>query len=252
MELLNIDDIAHKLRISFFTTQKHVQQGRIPGRKLGGTWITTDRELKNYIDGKEVHEIKLVQLFDVKSAAKYLQVDVPALRRMIRDNKLKCATIDHRGSGVGTQVFTLRQVKTALKYTPDFIDTPSGRPIKDHIDDYIYTTSRSNGQSYHAIRGTYNKHYENYAYIYLHQARTRARQAHMADPVYRKGDLVNIYLEHWPEGDRLHEAFIVDNVTPICRTAKVQIFHPSRKLDGEEMMVPVPEGIVSRVAPSDL
>ncbi len=252
MKLLNIENIASRLGISFFTTQKHVQQGRIPGRKLGGTWITTDRELKNYMDGKDASKIDLVRLFDVKSAADYLQIDVPTLRRMLKADKLRGSTIDNRGSGVGTQVFTLRQVKAALRYTVDFIDAPPGRPVKDGVDDYIYTTSRSNGQSYHAIRGTYNKDYENYAYIHLHQARTRAREAHLVDPVHRKGDLVKIYLEHWPEGERIYEAFIVESVTPICRSAKVKIYRPGRTLDEAEFMLPVPEGILARVAPASI
>lgn len=245
--LLKTRDIADDLGLSFFTVQKYIQAGELPGRKLGGTWITTERELKDYMSGKDAHEIKLVQLFDVRSAAEFLKVDVPTTRRMIKANKLRGNTIDNRGSGIGTQVFTLRQVKAAKKHVPDFVDAKPGRPVQDNIDDYIYISSDSNGRTYHAIRDTYDKNHCNYSYRHLHQARARARQAHSAAPIYREGEKVEIYIGTWEEGHRCHIAFIEHDVTPICRTAQVRIFRPGRDLDKESVVVPVPDGILGRV-----
>ncbi len=248
MELLKTQDIAFELGLSFFTVQKYIQAGELPGRKLGGTWITTDRELKDYMDGKDAYEIKLVQLFDVKSAAEFLDIDVPTTRRMIRAGKLKGKSIDNRGSGVGTQVFTLKQVKAAKKHASAFVGAKSGRPVSDNIDEYIYEVKAAGtGHILYTIRDTYNRDHQNYAYRHLHQARGRARQAHLAQPVYKEGEKIEIYLEKYPEGERCHEAFIEHDVTPICRSVLVKIVHPGNELDHEEFLIPVPNGILGRI-----
>ena len=248
MELLKTQDIADELRLSFFTVQKYIQAGELPGRKLGGTWITTDRELRDYTNGRDAYEIKLVELFDVKSAAKFLGIDVPTTRRMIKANKLNGKSIDNRGSGVGTQVFTLKQVKSAKKHAPAFVDAKSGRPVGDNIDEYIYEEKApGTGHLLYTIRDTYDRHHANYAYRHLHQARSRARQAHLPKPVYTEGEKVEIYLEKYPESERCHEGFIQHDVTPICRSVLVKIQHPGNELDYEEFLIPIPDGILGKV-----
>ena len=250
MELLKTQDIADELTLSFFTVQKYIQAGELPGRKLGGTWVTTDRELRDYVNGKDAYEIKLVQLFDVKGAAKFLDIDVPTTRRMIRANKLNGRSIDNRGSGVGTRVFTLKQVKSAKKHAPAFVDAKSGRPVSDNIDEYIYKVKApATGHLLHTIRDTYDRHHDNYAYRYLHQARSRARQAHLSKPVYVEGEKVEIYLAKYPEGERCHEGFIQHDVTPICRSVLVLVRfqYPSNDVDYEEFLIPIPDGILGKV-----
>jgi len=247
MKLLKTQDLANEMGLSFFTVQKYIQANELPGRKLGGTWVTTDRELRDYMSGKEARDIKLVQLFDVRGAAEFLKTDVPTTRRMIKANRLNGTSIDNRGSGVGTQVFTLRQVKAAKKHVPGFLDAQPGRPIQDNIDDYIYVSSKANGNAYHAIRDTYDRNHINYSYRHLHQARARARQAHNAEPVYREGEKVEIYIASWEEGNKCHIAFIEHDITPICRSAQVRIFSPGREWDKFDIVVPVPDGILGRV-----
>jgi hypothetical protein len=247
MEFLNTQDIAEKLGLSFFTVQKYIQAGELPGRKLGGTWVTTDRELRDYMSGKEAYQIDLVQLFDVRGAAEHLHTDVRTVRRLVRAEKLKGTSIDNRGSGTGTIVFSLRQVNAAQKHVTQFERARPGRPLKDNVDEYLYI-SESGGVTWHNIRDTYDRTHSNYAYKHLHQARARAREAHMSPPVYKKGDKVEIYLSKHPEGKRCHPAFLQHNVTPICRTAVVKIAHPGNDMDGAETIVTVPEDIVVNFA----
>ena len=244
MNFLKTIDIAKALGLSFFTVQKYIQAGELPGRKLGGTWITTDRELRDYMSSKEAYQIKLVQLFDVKGAADYLDTDIRTVRRMIKAEKLNGTSIDSRGSGTGTVIFTLRQVKAAQKHVSQFERDRPGRPMKDDIDRYIYISQAIEGVTWHGIKATYDKVHCNYSYKHLHQARARARQAHMVPPVYEKGDKVEIYLAKYPEGKRCHPAFLQHNVTPICRTAVVKISHPGNDMDGEELIIDIPDAIV--------
>lgn len=246
MKFLNTNDIAKELELSFFTVQKYIQAGELPGRKLGGTWITTDRELRDYMSPKEARNINLVQLFDVKGAAEYLFTDRRTVRRMIKAKKLNGTSIDSRGSGTGTVIFTLRQVKAAQKHVSQFKRDRPGRPIKDNIDDYIEITEYPGGVTWHSIRDTHDKNHNNFSYKHLHQARSRARLAHMAPPVYQAGDKVEIYLPTYPEGQRCHPAFIQHNVTPICRTAVVKISHPGNEVDGVELFINVPNDIVMK------
>lgn len=244
MKFLNTNDIAKELELSFFTVQKYIQAGELPGRKLGGTWITTDRELRDYMSSKEAYQIELVQLFDVKGAANHLGIDIRAVRRLIKADKLKGASIDSRGSGTGTVIFTLRQVNAAKKHASQFQNARPGRPTKDNIDDYIYIAQAIGGVTWHGIKGTFDKNHNNFSYKHLHQARSRARLAHMAPPVYLKGDKVEIYLPKYPEGKRCHPAFITHDVTPICRSVVVKVSHPGNEMDGEELLISVPNDIV--------
>lgn len=243
MEYLTVYDIANWLDLSHHTIQKYVQQKKLPGRKLGRTWITTDRELKEYIEGKPVEEIQLTELYDVRSAAEYFGVDVNVVRRMIKAGRLEGTHIDDRGRFRGTLAFTLSQVLAANPYVPQFLDSRPGRRVRDDIDDHIEAVARGN-TVYHAILGTHDKNHSEYAYKNLSQARERAREAFKAPLRYKKHDIVRIRLDKHAEGNQFHKAAFTHDVTPICKTAVVKILEPETDYDGEEVLIDVDKNVM--------
>jgi hypothetical protein len=245
MKLYTIYDLANQLDRSIFTVKKYVTRHELPGRILGGTWITTDRELKQYLEGKPVENIVLTDLFDVKGAAKYLNVDISVIRRLQKAGRLKGQHIDQRGRSPkgGTVVFTYRQLNAAEGFAPSFAERKPGRPTKGNVDQYIEAHQTADDVTFYSIRGTYDANHNNYTYKNLYQARKRARQAYGSEMVYKRGDTVQIYVTTWDEGDRIHRAWITHDVTVICRSVVVKISE-SNGHDGVELIVKVPEEIM--------
>jgi hypothetical protein len=245
MNLYTINDLANQLDRSIFTVKKYITGHKLPGRILGGTWVTTDRELKQYLDGKPVEEIVLTDLFDVKSAAKYLDVDISVIRRLQKAGRLKGQHIDQRGRGPkgGTVVFTIRQLHAAQEFAPSFAERKPGRPTKGDVDQYIEANQTTDEVTFYSILGTYDANHNNYTYKNLYQARQRARQAYGSDPIYKKGDIVRVCVTTWEEGDRIHKAWITHDVTVICRSVVVKISETNGH-DGVEIIVKVPEEII--------
>lgn len=247
MEMYTIYDLANHLDKSIFTVKKYVSEGKLPGRKLGGTWITTDRELRQYINGKPLDEIFLSELFDVKGAAHYLDVDISVIRRLQKAKRLKGQQIDQRGhnpSG-GTVAFTARQLNAAEPFAASFVERKSGRPITGNVDQYIKANQTTDDMTFFSILGTHNINYDNYSYKNLPQARKRARKAYNAPLVYEKDDAVQIYVSTWDEGDRVHNACIMHDVTPICRTVRVKITETGRH-DGVEIILQIDKEIMGK------
>lgn len=52
-EILTIAQVAEFLQISEITTYKLVQEGRIPGFKIGRQWRVKKKELRDYIQALE-------------------------------------------------------------------------------------------------------------------------------------------------------------------------------------------------------
>ena len=245
MKLYTIDDLANQLDRSIYTVKKYVTHHELPGRILGGTWITTDRELKQYMKGKQTGDIVLTMLFDVKSAAEYLDVDIAVVRRLQKENRLVGQHIDQRGRSPkgGTVVFTIKQLDKAAEFAPSFAERKPGRPTKGDVDQYIKADQTTEDTTFYSILGTYNVNHNNYSYKNLYQARKRARKAYGSDPVYKRGDAVRVCVPTWDEGDRIHNAWIMHNVTVICRSVVVKI-RDRNGHDGTEIIIRVPEEIV--------
>ncbi len=247
MELYTIYDLANHLDKSIFTVKKYVTRQELPGRILGGTWVTTDRELKQYLEGKPLDKIKPARLFDVKSAAEYLEVEINVIRRLQKAGRLEGQHIDQRGRspGGGTVVFTLRQLNATKSFVPSFAEKKPGRPTKGDVDQYIKANQTTDDLTFFSIIGTHNADYDNYSYKNLPQARKRARKAYNAPLVYKKDDAVRVYVSNWEEGDRVHNACIMHDVTPICQTARVKITETGDH-DGQEIILWVDKEIMGK------
>lgn len=202
---LNTQQIAEKLDKSPYTVHRWVAQDKLPGRKIGGTWIMTEKELRDFQNGKKV---RVAPLFDVRSAAEYLDVSVEIVRRLIRNNDLKGTRIDNRGRFGGTLVFT----KAALdRLEPALLEhADAGRRVKGSPDKHIAIIDGK-----YVVKGTKNRFGKPFAYTHLFDARGRARRAYGGPPRYRAGDLVDI------GEDELQLAEIIENVTRLCTTALV-------------------------------
>lgn len=205
---LNSQQIADKLGKSIHTIHMWGAQGRLPGRKIGGTWLMTSKEFNAFKSGKEV---KCESLYDVRGAADYLGVTVHIVRRLIRKGDLKGKRIDQRGRFGGTLVFSQKELD---KLDPDLLENgKAGRKVKGSPDKHI-SVRALDGK--YVVRGTKNKFGKPFAYTYLFDARGRARKAFSKPPRYWAGDIVDIGTK-----DEIVRAYIVENVTPIDTMALV-------------------------------
>lgn len=203
---LNSQQIADKLGKSIHTIHMWGSQGKLPGRKIGGTWLMTTKEFNAFKSGKEVQHISL---YDVRGAADYLGVTVYIVRRLIRKGDLKGKRIDRRGRFGGTLAFGEKELD---KLDPALLENgKAGRKVKGSPDKHI---SYQDGK--YMVLGTKNKFGKPFSYTYLFDARGRARKAFGKPPRYWGGDIVDIGTE-----DEIVRAYIVENVTKIDTTALV-------------------------------
>jgi excisionase family DNA binding protein len=218
MDYYKKEELAKRLDKSVFTVEKYIANGVLPGRKIGGTWITTKRELEQYLDGKLVDKIRLAKVYTVPDAAKYLNVGVYTIRKMLRNGQLKGQRIDKRGRG-GTTIMTTRALNNAKKYVPKYLDynPKGGRPTKDNIDKHI-----ENINGLYQVVGTHNINWEPYTYKTMERARKRARKAYGSPMAFCNGDLVRLLTPEAEPGNRCPEAWLLHDVTAECKTAKVR------------------------------
>lgn len=203
---LNSQQIADKLGKSIHTIHMWGAKGKLPGRKIGGTWLMTTKEFNAFKSGKEV---KYEPLYDARSAADYLGVTVYIVRRLIRKGDLKGKRIDQRGRFGGTLVFSQKELD---KLDPDLLENgKAGRKVKGSPDMHIATL---NGK--YVVRDTKNKFGKPFTYTYLFDARGRARKAFGGPPRYWMGDIVDIGTE-----GEIVRAYVMENVTKIDVTALV-------------------------------
>ena len=223
---LNSQQIADKLGKSIHTIHMWGAKGKLPGRKIGGTWLMTTKEFNAFKSGKEV---TCEPLYDVRGAADYLGVTIYIVRRLIRKGDLKGKRIDQRGRFGGTLVFSQKELD---KLDPDLLENgKAGRKVKGKPDVHI---NYRHHDSKFVVLGTKNKFGKPFAYTYLFDARGRARKAFGKPPRYWAGDIVDIGL-----ADEIVRAYIVENVTQIDITALV--FPMTFPVDErEKKLIPIP------------
>lgn len=52
IKLYNLKDIAELLKVTERTLLTYLKEGKLKGQKIGGKWIITEENLKNFINGK--------------------------------------------------------------------------------------------------------------------------------------------------------------------------------------------------------
>ena len=202
---LNTQQIADKLDKSIHTIHQWGARGKLPGRKIGGSWIMTGGEFTAFKAGKT---IKPMPLYDARGAAEHLGVTINIVRRLIRNGDLNGQQIDGRGRFGGTRIFTQKQLD---KVDPKLLESGrAGRKVKGNPDKYIKIV-----EGKYVVIGTKNRFGKPFSFTHLFDARGRARKAYGKPPLYWAGEIVDI------GEDTVTRAYVVENVTRLDTTALI-------------------------------